>query len=424
MPLDPSIIGQLRAPQAPNSLAQLAQVMQLQQMQNSGRLADLQYQQETQMAPMRLETMRLQQDALRQAKAKAARIEAFNSPQNLAQFMQPGRPAYTLPEAVEGPVQGAEPPKMNLQALLAGGVAAGVIDPLTYAKEQIAEQKPNFAPSRSPGHYVGGRWVPTPENIPPPAAPTPLPIMKAIEQRDALPLGHPNRRILDQYITHLSNPQSQRIIIPPQPRNLQLTTDERGNQLIVNPDGTTRPLTTTDGTGVRKPIAADKPMTEFQGKAALYGTRAAQSDKILKEMEDEISTTGLAAKQAAGNVPVIGGLLGVAGNLMLSSNQQRVEQAQRDFVNAVLRQESGAVISDAEFANAKKQYFPQPGDNQKVKDQKRSNRLLAIQGFARMSGPKGAVDIKAIMDNPLLPGTPATAKKDVRREADEILGLE
>jgi hypothetical protein len=71
---------------------------------------------------------------------------------------------------------------------------------------------------------------------------------------------------------------------------------------------------------------------------------------------------------------------------MLSSNQQAVEQAQRNFVNAVLRQESGAVISDAEFENAKKQYFPQPGDDKKVIEQKRANRKAAIVGFKRIAG--------------------------------------
>ena len=184
---------------------------------------------------------------------------------------------------------------------------------------------------------------------------------------------------------------------PPQPRNLQLTTDEAGNQLIVNPDGTTRPLTREEGGGVRKPITADKPMTEFQGKSALYGTRAAQSDKVLKSLEDKISTTGLAAGQATG----------IIGNTLMSSEQRRVDQAQRDFVNAVLRQESGAVISDAEFANAKKQYFPQPGDDPNTVSQKRANRQLAVKGFSRMSGPKGGADIKEIIDAPLLPGVSA-----------------
>ena len=187
----------------------------------------------------------------------------------------------------------------------------------------------------------------------------------------------------------------------PQPRNLQLTTDEQGNQLIVNSDGTTRPLTREDGAGVKKPIAADKPMTEFQGKAALYGTRVAQSDKVLRALEDDISKAGLYAGQKAGAL----------GNLFLTSDQRRVDQAQRDFVNGVLRQESGAVISDAEFDNAKKQYFPQPGDTAPEIAQKRANRNLAIQGFKRMSGPKGAVDIDAIIMEPLLPGVGGTSPR-------------
>lgn len=149
----------------------------------------------------------------------------------------------------------------------------------------------------------------------------------------------------------------------------------------------------------RADMQNNKPMTEFQGKAAIYGTRAAQSDKVLKALEDTVSLPGLAAGQATG----------MLGNMLMSSEQQRITQAQRDFVNAILRQESGAVISDQEFANAKKQYFPMTGDDKATLDQKRANRQLAIQGFARMAGPKGAEEIKAIVDNPMLPGVSSTS---------------
>src|SRR3990167_7309258 len=54
---------------------------------------------------------------------------------------------------------------------------------------------------------------------------------------------------------------------PVQPRQLQLTTDAQGNQLIVNPDGTTTPLMAPGGGGVRKAVGTDKPMTEFQGRS-------------------------------------------------------------------------------------------------------------------------------------------------------------
>lgn len=45
---------------------------------------------------------------------------------------------------------------------------------------------------------------------------------------------------------------------------------------------------------------------------------------------------------------------------MKSDDRQQFEQAQRNFINSVLRQESGAAIADSEFENAKKQYFPMP----------------------------------------------------------------
>jgi hypothetical protein len=144
-----------------------------------------------------------------------------------------------------------------------------------------------------------------------------------------------------------------------------------------------------------KPSVRERPITEYQGKNALYGTRAQEADTALLALEDRISTTGLAVKQAVQNVPLVGGALGAAGNVMLSKDQQRVEQAQRNFVNAVLRQESGAVISDQEFENAKKQYFPQPGDKPEVLAQKRKNRKTAIEGFKRIAGPAWPEETKS-----------------------------
>lgn len=60
--------------------------------------------------------------------------------------------------------------------------------------------------------------------------------------------------------------------------------------------------------------------------------------------------------------------------LFKSDEYKQIEQAQRDFVNAVLREESGAAIAESEFENAIKQYFPQPGDTDEVVRQKQINR--------------------------------------------------
>jgi hypothetical protein len=128
-----------------------------------------------------------------------------------------------------------------------------------------------------------------------------------------------------------------------------------------------------------------KPPNEAQGKAATFGARAEEANRILGGLT--YSPVALATKMSASNFPGIGGLLGAAGNAMLGKNEQMAEQSQRDFVNAVLRQESGAAISEGEFENAKKQYFPAVGDSKEVLAQKARNRDLAVQGFKNQAGP-------------------------------------
>lgn len=140
----------------------------------------------------------------------------------------------------------------------------------------------------------------------------------------------------------------------------------------------------------------EKAPTEFQGKSAAFGLRAQEADKILSSLQGKFSPAAINSKLAVQETPLIGGILGAATNLGLSDADQQAEQAQRDFTNAVLRQESGAAIGADEFDNARKQYFPQPGDSAAVIQQKARNRQLAIQGLnsnagrARMSAPAGA----------------------------------
>ncbi|MFM0130025.1 hypothetical protein [Paraburkholderia sediminicola] len=133
---------------------------------------------------------------------------------------------------------------------------------------------------------------------------------------------------------------------------------------------------------------AAKPPTEFQSKSATFGARAADADKTLTALEnsDAYSVTGQATRQALANIPGVGGIAGGIANAMTGPEGQRADQAQRNFVNAVLRQESGATITPAEFDNAMKQYFAQPGDSREVIAQKQRNRQLAIQGFNNSAG--------------------------------------
>lgn len=169
-----------------------------------------------------------------------------------------------------------------------------------------------------------------------------------------------------------------------------------------NPDGS---LSFIPGGPADPAAGGGKPPTEFQGKSAAFGARAEQADKLISGLTGKYSPAAVNAKQSVEGTPLVGGILGAVTNkYALNDSDQKAEQAQRDFVNALLRQESGAAISQGEFENAKRQYFPQPGDGKEVIAQKDANRKLAIKGFqnsagkAAFSAPAPAGDIHAQAD--------------------------
>lgn len=128
-------------------------------------------------------------------------------------------------------------------------------------------------------------------------------------------------------------------------------------------------------TTVRPPQAGS--MNKEQSDAALYADRMRDSDSVL----DQVGSVGQdKTQQILGDIPLV-------GNYLVSSDKQRLDQAQRNFINASLRRESGAAISPSEFASANAQYFPQPGDGSEVLAQKKQNRLRQIEGLARAAGP-------------------------------------
>jgi len=81
-------------------------------------------------------------------------------------------------------------------------------------------------------------------------------------------------------------------------------------------------------------------------------------------------------------------------------------QAEENFINAILRRESGAAISDAEYERAASQYFPQAGDTQEVLNQKRQNREAVLQNLVSSAGrayqtSNDFLDLGSSQDDPL-----------------------
>ena len=156
--------------------------------------------------------------------------------------------------------------------------------------------------------------------------------------------------------------------------------------------------------------ANDLGLTEGEGKATGFLYRMENSDKILGALEEEGSSLW---NKTAGQIPVL-------GNYMVSEGAQKFDQAKRDFINAVLRRESGAVISPEEFANAEVQYFPQPGDGPEVVAQKRENRRIAIAGVRASAGPGGSTTPGAGPSSQPAAGAGEKSLDDLVREAEGL----
>lgn len=167
-------------------------------------------------------------------------------------------------------------------------------------------------------------------------------------------------------------------------------------------------------------------MTEQQSKDALFGSRMQESHKILTELEAKDIKAPVMNSLPYGDKfsNALPSILGGA-----SAEQQQYVQAQRDFINAVLRKESGAVIAPSEFENAQKQYFPQIGDSKEVIAQKARNRELAMNMIISGAGAQGQEQIKRATSSSNVSGATVTlsevkqAAKQANISTDEMVKI-
>jgi hypothetical protein len=162
-----------------------------------------------------------------------------------------------------------------------------------------------------------------------------------------------------------------------------------------------------------KPGQASPKLTEDQSKNVGFLIRAKNAEKILSDpavlndpkyaadpsaIPPTNETQGLSRwNQFAGALP-----LGV-GNSIISNDAQSYNQAKLNFITAALRKESGAAISQSEYDNAEKTYFPQPGDSRQQIEQKRQAREDVIKGFEISAGPGAEIaseNNSNVMTNP------------------------
>ena len=176
-----------------------------------------------------------------------------------------------------------------------------------------------------------------------------------------------------------------------------------GMRVSVGPDGQ---MTFEQGVGV----TGDTPpkMTVDAAKNTGFYIRTKDANAVL----DDLDIQGTRFWQQA----LEGAPMGL-GNFARDAEFQKFDQARRDFVNAILRRESGAVISDQEFDNANQQYFPVPGDSSDVIEQKRKNRVNAIEGLKLGSG--GGAEFADRQEAAAPDSEPSAAKPDITFQNDE-----
>jgi murein DD-endopeptidase MepM/ murein hydrolase activator NlpD len=115
---------------------------------------------------------------------------------------------------------------------------------------------------------------------------------------------------------------------------------------------------------------------EYQFKAASFYDRMAQGEGDLASVNEYI--TGLSSAQflAQLNLPEIA----------QNPNFRVFMQASRNFINPVLRRESGAVIAQSEILEAQRQYWPAPGDDAQILANKARTRENLIQRMKNEAG--------------------------------------
>ena len=153
----------------------------------------------------------------------------------------------------------------------------------------------------------------------------------------------------------------------------------KGTALTVDP--ATGAVSFQEGVGVGS--APMKPFTEAQSKDNVFATRASGALEKLEspvDPNDPKSPTvadqlGSLQDSLASNVPVV-------GNYMTGEGFQVAKTAGDEFLQAILRKDTGAAITSQEQALYGETYLPQPGDSKerlKYKKEARARAVAALQ---------------------------------------------
>ena len=524
MAVDPSIALGVKPLQVADPLAQYAQIAQLQGFQNQNQVAQMQLekarQNERYLANMREAIINnggptdMEMAAKFMAthpsdpNAQAAGLQMLQAQQELKAFNSKYNPSARATGAIGG---------------FGGGAPSGALGSGTYGITPSPMQAPMQAPAQAPMNALAPQTAPVPvknalldtnalrqelfdlsqfPNVPQAklrasiiqkqleeaskafvvpnvglvrgsgetivaSGMAPTDIKRLQTERDALPVGDPNRKLYDQAIADIGGATrvaQQRLafdqskfawekanpgfelketedgsIVGVNKRTLQAFPVTTGGAMApagatpagggiptgrMAPTGQLTPTSTpVEGAPVMGTPLKGKgtALTESQGNATAFGMRMLESNKLLNDLEGKGTTSGgrikgaiegtltslvpyMGENLAQGAGAIMNTLPGIAGGP--NESQQLYQQAKTNFITAVLRKESGAAIGQNEFNTEDKKYFPQAGNTNAVIKQKQEARELAIKAMKIQAGP-GAKSIKPSGESNAPSGTPS-----------------
>lgn len=158
---------------------------------------------------------------------------------------------------------------------------------------------------------------------------------------------------------------------------------------------------TTGGVSVRQGAGAGstKPLTEQQSKDVVYSTRARGALAALEPVADELTSAG----QRAANIDPTG----IVRGSVQSDRFQVAQNAGQEFLQAILRKDTGAAITKEEQESYGVTYLPQPGDGPAVLEQKKQARQRALAALeAGMSADQMLMQERALQSGQAGGGVP------------------
>jgi hypothetical protein len=113
-------------------------------------------------------------------------------------------------------------------------------------------------------------------------------------------------------------------------------------------------------------------LTEIQSKDLGFYARGTAADAELAPLENALTQFG---SSAAAQSPQL------IGNYLKSNEYQQAERAGREFLTVILRKDTGAAVTPAEWAMYGPMFLPIPGDKKEVLVEKKKARARAMRAI-------------------------------------------